>query len=47
MPKNSAPTIMNKQPTEIKSKIKKKTELTVFLEVITISDEKIAITEKK
>ena len=30
-----------------KSKIKKKTELTVFLEVITISDEKIAITEKK
>ena len=47
MPKNSAPTIMNKHPTEIKSKIKKKTELTVFLEVITINDEKIAIIEKK
>tara|TARA_X000000368_G_scaffold50640_1_gene36168 strand:- start:671 stop:787 length:117 start_codon:yes stop_codon:yes gene_type:complete len=38
---------MNKQPTEIKSKIKKKTELTVFLEVITIKEEKIAMTEKK
>ena len=47
MPKNSAPTIIKRQPTEIKSKIKKKTELTVFLDVITISDEKIAITEKK
>ena len=33
--------------TEIKSKIKKKTELIVLLEVITIKDEKIAITEKK
>jgi|TARA_B110000027_G_C16020798_1_gene256275 hypothetical protein len=39
--------MMNKQPTDIKSKIKKKTELTVLLDVITISDEKIAITEKK
>jgi len=38
---------MNKQPTEIKSKIKKKTELTVLLEVITIKEEKIAIIEKK
>ena len=38
---------MNRQPTEIKSKIKKKTELMVLLEVITINDEKIAITEKK
>ena len=38
---------MNKQPTEIKSKIKKKTELIVLLEVITIKDEKIAIIEKK
>ena len=47
MPKNSAPTIMNKQPTDIKSNIKKKTELIVFLEVITISEEKIAIIEKK
>ena len=47
MPKNSAPTIMNKQPTEMKSKIKKKTELTVFLEVITIKEEKMAMIEKK
>tara|TARA_B110000438_G_C15663068_1_gene584837 strand:+ start:198 stop:314 length:117 start_codon:yes stop_codon:yes gene_type:complete len=38
---------MNKQPTDIKSKIRKKTELTVLLEVITIKDEKIAIIEKK
>ncbi len=47
IPKNSAPTIINKQPTEMKSSIKKKTELTVFLDVITIKEEKIAITEKK
>jgi len=39
--------MINKQPTDIKSKIKKKTELTVFLDVITINDEKIAIIEKK
>tara|TARA_B100001057_G_scaffold164487_1_gene165034 strand:+ start:782 stop:898 length:117 start_codon:yes stop_codon:yes gene_type:complete len=38
---------MNKQPTEIKSKIRKKTELTVLLEVITIRAEKIAKIEKK
>tara|TARA_B100002052_G_scaffold232586_1_gene215536 strand:+ start:82 stop:198 length:117 start_codon:yes stop_codon:yes gene_type:complete len=38
---------MNKQPTDIKSKIKKKTELIVFLDVITIKEEKIAIIEKK
>ena len=38
---------MNKQPTEMKSNIKKKTELIVLLDVITIKDEKIAITEKK
>tara|TARA_Y200000002_G_scaffold28135_1_gene21115 strand:+ start:349 stop:465 length:117 start_codon:yes stop_codon:yes gene_type:complete len=38
---------MNKQPTEIKSKIKKKTEFTVFLDVITINEENIAIVEKK
>ena len=31
----------------MKSNIKKKTELIVLLEVITIKDEKIAITEKK
>jgi len=39
--------MINRHPTEIKSKIKKKTEFTVFLEVITIKDENIAITEKK
>tara|TARA_B100001057_G_scaffold388710_1_gene396252 strand:+ start:776 stop:895 length:120 start_codon:yes stop_codon:yes gene_type:complete len=39
--------MINKHPTEIKSKIKKKTELTVFLDVITIREEKIAIIEKK
>jgi hypothetical protein len=38
---------MNKQPTEIKSKIKKKTEFIVLLEVITIKAEKIAKIEKK
>ena len=37
---------MNKQLTEMKSKIKKKTELIVLLDVITIRDEKIAIIEK-
>ena len=47
MPKNSAPTMINRQPTEIKSNIKKKTEFIVLLEVMTINDEKIAITEKK
>tara|TARA_B100001063_G_C16567918_1_gene454324 strand:- start:363 stop:482 length:120 start_codon:yes stop_codon:yes gene_type:complete len=39
--------MINKQPTEMKSKIKKKTELTVLLDVITIKEEKIAIIEKK
>tara|TARA_B100001093_G_scaffold253147_1_gene242225 strand:+ start:1017 stop:1133 length:117 start_codon:yes stop_codon:yes gene_type:complete len=38
---------MKRHPTDMKSKIKKKTELTVFLEVITIREEKIAIIEKK
>tara|TARA_X000001036_G_scaffold427852_1_gene456953 strand:- start:3211 stop:3327 length:117 start_codon:yes stop_codon:yes gene_type:complete len=38
---------MKRQPTEIKSKIRKKTELMVDLEVITIKEEKIAIIEKK
>tara|TARA_A100000164_G_C21829923_1_gene734767 strand:+ start:558 stop:758 length:201 start_codon:yes stop_codon:yes gene_type:complete len=47
IPKNSAPTIMNRQPTEIKSKIKKKTEFIVLLDVITIKEEKIAMIEKK
>tara|TARA_B100001989_G_C24470147_1_gene428782 strand:+ start:713 stop:832 length:120 start_codon:yes stop_codon:yes gene_type:complete len=39
--------MINKQPTDIKSNIKKKTELIVLLDVITIKDEKIAIIEKK
>ena len=47
MPRNSAPTIINRHPTDIKSRIKKNTELIVLLDVITIRDEKIAITEKK
>ena len=47
MPKNSAPTIMKRHPTDIKSKIKKNTELIVLLDVITIKEEKIAIIEKK
>tara|TARA_Y100000816_G_C25636047_1_gene338801 strand:- start:291 stop:407 length:117 start_codon:yes stop_codon:yes gene_type:complete len=38
---------MNKQPTDIKSKIKKNTELIVLLDVITIKEEKIAMIEKK
>ncbi len=38
---------MNKHPTDIKSKIKKNTEFTVLLEVITIKAEKIAKIEKK
>ena len=38
---------MKRHPTEIKSKIRKNTELIVFLDVITIKAEKIAITEKK
>ena len=47
MPKNSAPTIINKQPIEIKSRIKKKTEFIVLLDVITIKAEKMAMIEKK
>tara|TARA_A100001011_G_C13643380_1_gene568675 strand:- start:341 stop:460 length:120 start_codon:yes stop_codon:yes gene_type:complete len=39
--------MINKQPTEMKSNIRKKTEFIVLLEVITIKDEKIAIIEKK
>ena len=34
---------MNKHPTEIKSKIKKNTELIVFRDVMTIKAEKIAL----
>jgi len=39
--------MINKHPTDIKSSIKKKTELIVLLEVITIKEEKIAMIEKK
>ena len=38
---------MKRQPTEMKSNIKKKTEFTVLLDVITIKEENIAIMEKK
>ena len=38
---------MKRHPTDIKSRIKNKTELTVFLYLITIKEEKIAIIEKK
>jgi len=47
MPRNSAPIIINKQEILMKSKIKKKTEWTVFLETVTIIAETIAISEKK
>ena len=47
MPKNSAPIMINKQEILIKSKIKKKTEWTVFLDAVTIIAEIIATTEKK
>jgi len=46
IPRNSAPIIINKQEMLIKSKIKKKTEWTVFLETVTIIAEIIAINEK-
>ena len=45
MPKNSAPIIINKQDMLIKSKIRKKTEWTVFLDTVTIIAEIIAINE--
>jgi hypothetical protein len=38
---------MKRQPTEMKSNIKKNTELIVLLDVITIKAENIAIAEKK
>tara|TARA_B100001173_G_C15951241_1_gene531487 strand:+ start:1107 stop:1223 length:117 start_codon:yes stop_codon:yes gene_type:complete len=38
---------MNRHPIEMKSSIKKKTELIVLLDVITIKAENIAIIEKK
>tara|TARA_B100000579_G_scaffold341969_1_gene293928 strand:+ start:88 stop:432 length:345 start_codon:yes stop_codon:yes gene_type:complete len=47
IPKNSAPIIIKRHPTDIKSSIKKKTELMVLLDEITIRAENIAIIEKK
>ena len=47
MPKNSAPIMMNKIEILTKTKIKKNTELTVFLETVTMTAEKTAMVEKK
>ena len=47
IPKNSAPIIINKIEMLIKTKIKKKTEYTVFLETVTIVAANTAIEEKK
>ena len=47
IPKNSAPIIMNKAETLTKTKIKKKTEYTVFLEIVTMIAENTAMEEKK
>ena len=41
-----APIMINKHEILIKSKIKKKTECTVFFDAVTIIDETIAIAEK-
>ena len=46
MPKNSAPIMIKRHEILIKSKIKKKTEFTVFLDTVTITAEIIAISEK-
>ena len=45
IPKNSAPIIMNRHEILMKSKIKKKTEWTVFFDTVTIIAETIAINE--
>ena len=47
IPKNSAPIIINKIEILTKTKIRKKTEYTVFLETVTIIAENTAIDEKK
>ena len=47
MPKNSAPIMINKIDTLTNTKIKKNTELTVFLEMVTIIAENTVIAEKK
>tara|TARA_A100001011_G_scaffold385099_1_gene458600 strand:- start:269 stop:418 length:150 start_codon:yes stop_codon:yes gene_type:complete len=46
IPKNSAPIIIKRHDTLMKSKIKKKTEWTVFLEAVTIIAETTAIDAK-
>ena len=45
--RNSAPIIIKRHEILIKSKIKKKTEWTVFLATVTIIADTIAINEKK
>ena len=47
IPKNSAPTIIKRLEILIKSKIKKKTECTVFFDTVTMIAETTAISEKK
>ena len=47
IPTNSAPSIINKQAALTKSKIKKKTEWTVFLEAMTMIVESMVIVERK
>ena len=47
MPRNSAPMIIKSEAIEMKSKMRKKTACTVFLETITIIADRIAIIEKK
>ena len=45
IPKNSAPIIIKRHDMLMKSKIKKKTEWTVFFEAVTIIADTIAINE--
>ena len=47
IPKNSAPIMINRIDTLTNTKIKKNTELTVFLEIVTIIAENTVIVEKK
>ena len=46
IPKNSAPIIMKRHEILIKSRIRKKTECTVFLDTVTIIADTTAIIEK-
>ncbi len=47
MPKNSAPIMINKIETLTNTVIRKKTEQTVFFEVVTRTEEITVIVEKK